>query len=48
MSKTEGTIHVGLMLVNAALSLSSLAAGDIGFALFSGSVAAILAWQLTW
>lgn len=44
-----GTLfHVGLLVGNASLCVINLLTGDFGWAAFNGSVASILAWQLTW
>jgi hypothetical protein len=48
MSKAAGLFHVSLTVLNSVLCVGSLVAGNYGQAAFSGVVAAILAWQLTW
>ena len=37
-----------LVIVNGLFAISSLAAGNYGGAIFSGAIAGILAWQMTW
>jgi len=48
MSKVGNYFHVSLTVLNAVLCVTSLAVGNYGSAAFSGIVAAVLAWQLTW
>lgn len=49
MTKMLGRVfHWSLTIGNGLMFVTSLAAGNVAWAFFTGTVAAILAWQLTW